>query len=149
MMALDDVSRILPLHLDFLWHGNCCGPAGGCGTSSMSGWSSRALPSHWVLDLQGKCLLQVVENNVWNLRSLERGGLGFDYCSYRLSTVSHASWWTDDTATIETRARFLQIIIVWIIGSHEIDLGTALSCVDLVEPFVQFLVAHSDSKMDV
>ena len=57
----------------------------------MSGWSSRALPSHWVLDLQGKCLLQVVENNVWNLRSLERGGLGFDYCSYRLSTVSHAS----------------------------------------------------------
>ena len=43
----------------------------------------------------------------------------------------------------------LPIIIVWIIGSHEIDLGTALSCVDLVEPFVQFLVAHSDSKMDV
>ena len=30
-------------------------------------------------------------NNVWNLSSLERGGLGFDYCSYRLSTVSHAS----------------------------------------------------------
>ena len=148
MMALDDVSRILPLHLDFLWHGNCCGPAGGCGSSSMSGWSSRALPSHWVLDLQGKCLLQVVEiifgilvpwkGVAWGLTIVPTG---WAQCLMLLDgrMIQRPLKPEPDS----TNHNCLEYWIAW---------NRSWNCFKLcrlVEPFVQFLVAHSDSKMDV